>query len=106
MPDDRHGCLQDVHWSAGLFAYFPTYTLGNIFSAQLFKAAERDLGDMKTLFAKGEYLPLLQWLRTHIHRHGKRYLGADLVQRACGEPVSIEPLVGYLRHKYSAVYDL
>ena len=72
-PDDTHGCLQDVHWSAGLIGYFPTYTLGNLYAAQFFEAARRDLGDPDRQFAEGGFSPLLGWLRDRIHRQGKRY---------------------------------
>ncbi len=69
-PDDARGCLQDVHWSGGAIGYFPTYTLGNLYAAQFFEAARRDLGDLDAMFARGEFRPLLDWLRRNIHAHG------------------------------------
>lgn len=106
VPDDRRGCLQDVHWSCGLFGYFPTYTLGNLYSAQFFAAAERDLGPQQDNFARGEFAPLRQWLRQHIHQHGRRYQPAELCERATGQPLSSAPFLNYLEQKLHSVYDL
>jgi carboxypeptidase Taq len=103
--DDR-GCLQDVHWSGGALGYFPTYTLGNLFSAQLFEAAARDLGDLDAAFARGEFAPLREWLRENVHRHGQRYLPRDLIARATGAPPSVEPLLAHLRRKAHEYYGV
>jgi len=97
VPDDRRGCLQDVHWSQGAFGYFPTYTLGNLNAAALFTAARRDLGDLDGQIARGEFAPLLAWLRERIHRHGKRYPARELVRRAAGQELSIAPLLAHLK---------
>jgi carboxypeptidase Taq len=70
--NDAEGCLQDIHWSAGLFGYFPTYTLGNIYAAQLFSKARSDLAGLDDSFARGDFRDLLAWLREHVHRHGQR----------------------------------
>jgi len=86
-PDASAGVLQDIHWSMGAFGYFPTYTLGNLIAAQLFAAAGRALGDLDALFARGEFRPLLEWLRENVHRHGSRYPAGELVQRATGRPL-------------------
>lgn len=104
VPDDRHGCLQDVHWSQGAFGYFPTYTLGNLNAAALFDAAGKALGDLPAQLATGESAPLLNWLRTHIHQHGKRYPARQLVQNATGSPLSIQPLVRHLETKVARYY--
>ena len=103
-PDAARGCLQDVHWSAGLIGYFATYTLGNLYSAQFFEQARQDLGDLDAQFARGDFVPLLTWLRQHIHRHGKRYTAAQLVERVTGRPLSPTPLVNYLRGKVDRFY--
>ena len=71
--NDRHGCLQDGHWSEGLIGYFPTYTLGNVYAAQLFAAAERAVGPLDEAFAAGDFRTLRGWLGEHVHRHGQRY---------------------------------
>jgi len=101
---DADGVLQDVHWSAGLIGYFPTYTLGNLYAAQFFAAAGRSLGDFDAQFAAGEFRPLRDWLRENIHRHGRRYSAAELVRRATGRELSPEPLVRHLRSKLEPLY--
>jgi carboxypeptidase Taq len=106
VPDDRRGCLQDVHWSCGLFGYFPTYTLGNVYAAQLFDAARRALGDLDAQIARGEFAPLKAWLNTHVHAHGQRYLPRELCERATGAPPSPAHLLRYLRDKLHEVYGL
>ncbi len=106
VTDDAHGCLQDVHWSAGLLGYFPTYALGNMYAAQLFQQAASDLGSLETQFSKGDFQPLLEWLRTNIHHHGRRYSSDQLIQRITGQPTSHEPLIAQLRSKFSELYQL
>ncbi len=105
-PSDADGVLQDVHWSAGLFGYFPTYTLGNLASAQLFDAARNDLGDLDSAFARGDFQPLLEWLRSNVHHHGKAYSGAQLLEKATGSSLRAEHLVSYLRSKAEQLYGL
>lgn len=106
VPDDTHGCLQDIHWSAGLLGYFPTYALGNMYAAQLFNAARRDLGNLDDMCAKGHFKPLKGWLNEKIHRHGKRYPAKRLVELVTGETLSHRPLIAHLRTKYSDLYGL
>jgi carboxypeptidase Taq len=103
---DGEGCLQDIHWSAGLIGYFPTYTLGNVLAAQLFTQANRDLGDLAPAFARGDFAPLLGWLRERVHRHGQRYLSSQLAERITGAPMDHRPLIDSLRQKYGALYGL
>src|SRR5262249_19215123 len=79
---DAEGCWQDGHGAAGLFGYFPTYTLGNVFAAQLFDRARADLGDLDRRMARGDCGGLLDWLRRHVYRAGGRYPPAELVARA------------------------
>jgi carboxypeptidase Taq len=104
--NDAEGCLQDIHWSGGLLGYFPTYALGNMYAAQLFSAARRDLGDLDEQFARGEFQPLKEWLRQHIHRRGKQYRAGRLVERVTGERLSHEPLVAHLHARFDRLYDL
>jgi carboxypeptidase Taq len=99
VPDDRHGCLQDIHWSMGAIGYFPTYTLGNLYAAQLWEAARRDLPDLDGGIARGEFGDLLGWLRDRIHRHGRRYSALELCRRATGVELSAEPFFRYLEGK-------
>jgi carboxypeptidase Taq len=99
-PTDREGCLQDGHWAEGLFGYFPTYTLGNMYAAQLFAAARSELTSLDVQFARGDFTGLLDWLRERIHRHGQRYTAATLVERATGAPPHWRPLVDSLQERY------
>jgi carboxypeptidase Taq len=103
-PDDARGCLQDIHWSGGAIGYFPTYTLGNLYAAQFFEQASKDLGDLDALFARGEFAPLLAWLREKIHVHGKRYRARDLIKRITGRDLSADALMNHLRRKASELY--
>ncbi|MEM7585067.1 MAG: hypothetical protein AAF560_16870 [Acidobacteriota bacterium] len=102
--DAATGVLQDIHWSQGMFGYFPTYTLGTMAAAQLFVAAEKALGDLEQAFAEGEFQPLLDWLRDKIHRHGGRYEASELIERATGKPLSPDDLMAYLRRTVESVY--
>ena len=105
-PSDAAGVLQDVHWSAGLIGYFPTYTLGNLAAAQLFEAAREQLGDLDAMFSRGEFGHLRRWLREQIHSHGRCYRGGELVQRATGSPLTADHLVRYLRSKLQPLYGI
>jgi carboxypeptidase Taq len=105
-PSDADGALQDVHWSAGLFGYFPTYSLGNLYSAQFFAKANTDLGDQQAAFRRGDFAPLLAWLRENIHQHGQRYTAAELVQRVTGRPLSHTAWIEQMRAKYGELYGL
>lgn len=105
-PDDADGVLQDVHWSAALFGYFPTYSLGNLYAGQFFAQAERDLGDMAELFERGDFRVLLEWLNRNIHQQGQRYTAGELVQRLTGQPLSCAPLLKYLQGKLGPLYGL
>jgi carboxypeptidase Taq len=103
---DADGCLQDSHWAAGLIGYFPTYTLGDVYAAQLYVAAERAIGDLDAAMARGEFGALREWLREHIHRHGHRLSASALIKQATGESPNVATLVAVLRAKYGALYGL
>jgi carboxypeptidase Taq len=105
-PDVGSGVMQDVHWASGLVGYFPTYTLGNLYAAQLFAKAEEDLGDLEGRFAKGEFAPLLNWLREKIHEPGGKYLPRDLIRKATGSDLDPSYFIRHLEKKYSALYEL
>jgi len=106
VPEDRLGCLQDIHWSMGAFGYFPTYTLGNLYAAQLLEAMAADLGDVSALVASGDWEPLLAWLRPRIHQRGSQVTPAQLIEEATGSPPSPEPFLRYVEEKYGALYGL
>jgi len=103
-PDAAQGVLQDIHWGQGSFGYFPTYTLGNLAAAQLFAAAERELGDPEEAFAAGEFGPLLDWLRTRVHTHGGRYTAGELIARVTGKPLAPDDLLDHLRQTAEQAY--
>jgi carboxypeptidase Taq len=104
--NDTEGCLQDGHWGGGLIGYFPTYTLGNLFAAQLFDRAAADLDGLDGDFARGRFDRLLGWLRERVYRHGQRYPAARLIEHATGAPPDPRPLLAALRRKYGALYGL
>lgn len=106
VPDDARGCLQDVHWSHGAFGYFPTYSLGNLYSAQLFDAAQRDMPALWQQIEQADFAPLLQWLRRNIHEVGRRKTAAEIVEDVTGQPPHSGPFVAYLKNKYEALYEL
>ena len=106
VPEDRLGCLQDIHWSMGAFGYFPTYTLGNLYAAQLLEAMSNDLGDIDTLVASGDWSPLLAWLRPRIHERGSQVTPAALIEAATGAPPSPDAFLRYVEEKYGALYGL
>lgn len=104
-PDsDANGVMQDIHWSAGLVGYFPTYTLGNIYASQLFAAAENELGDLEEMFANGEFLPLKNWLTKNIHQRGHSYAPDEIIQETTGESLNHSYLIDHLREKLVALY--
>jgi carboxypeptidase Taq len=105
-PNAALGVLQDIHWSGGAIGYFPTYTLGNLYAAQFFEAARKDLGDLDAQFAKGEFAPLLGWLRKNIHQHGKRYSAGQLAKNTTGKELSAEPLLRHLKAKAAEIYQI
>ena len=103
-PDDARGVLQDIHWSAGLIGYFPTYALGNLVSAQLWERIHKDIPDLGTQIERGDFSSLLAWLRREVHQHGAKYTPQELVTRVCGEAISPLPYMRYLEEKYMDIY--
>ncbi|OAN54136.1 peptidase M32 [Paramagnetospirillum marisnigri] len=99
-PDDRLGCLQDIHWYGGSWGYFPTYTLGAMTAAQLFQAAQAADPDILPGLGRGDFKPLLGWLRTHVHGQGSLLTGRDLVTRATGRPLDPAVFEAHLRRRY------
>ncbi len=105
-PNDANGLMQDIHWASGSIGYFPTYTLGNVMAAQLFAAALRDHPTLPEDFARGEFRVLLDWLREHVHRHGRKFFPQDLLQRATGSRLTPEPYLRYLWDKFGEIYGI
>ena len=106
-PDDAQGILQDVHWSGGMIGYFPTYTLGNVLSVQLYNKADADLGgQVAAQIASGDFAPLLGWLHENVHQWGRKYLPNELVQKIVGGPLDPAPYLQYLKTKFGEVYGI
>jgi carboxypeptidase Taq len=104
--NDALGVLQDTHWAVGLFGYFPSYTVGNVLSVQLFEAAVEGRPEIMTEMERGEFGTLLGWLRENVHRHGQKYEPDDLIERATGSPPDTAPYLRYLQTKFGELYDL
>ena len=104
-PNDALGVLQDVHWSHGLFGYFPTYSLGNLVSVQFYEQAGQENPAIPGEIERGEFSNLLSWLRTHVHQHGRKFMPAELVQRVTGGGLTAAPFIGYLKAKYGEIYS-
>ncbi len=106
VPDASQGVLQDVHWSVGLFGYFPTYSLGNIYAGQLNEKLRGDMENIDDDIANGECGRILSWLRENIHVQGSLYQADQLIENVVEGSVSTEPLLGYLETKYGEIYQL
>ena len=105
-PDDRLGVLQDIHWSAGLFGYFPTYALGNLYAAQFMEQMKRDLPDLDAQVARGELGGVKGWLNRAIHVHGRIWTAPELCRRVTGTALSAEPLMRHLWGKCAEIYGI
>ncbi len=105
-PDAAQGCLQDIHWSAALIGYFPTYSIGNLLSAQLFQAARKTLPELDAQIERGEFAPLLNWLRENVHHYGSKFLPREVILKATGEPLNSRCYVDYMTQKYHDIYAL
>jgi len=104
--NDSQGVLQDVHWSGGMIGYFSTYALGNLVSAQIWEQINQDVPDLPDQIRRGEFSPLLGWLREKIHRHGAKFEPQELIQRVIGSKIDPAAYVRYLGTKYSEIYKL
>jgi carboxypeptidase Taq len=101
VPDDAHGVLQDVHWSAGTMGYFPTYSLGNVMSVQIWERLRGDLPDLDEQIERGEFEPFKEWLREHVHKHGRKLGPRGTLEKAVGGPIDPEPYLRYLKQKFT-----
>ena len=104
--DDASGVLQDIHWSAGLIGYFPTYALGNLISAQLFERATLEITGLEDQIASGSFAELLGWLRERIHRPGRKFTASELLRRITDSDIDAGAWLGYVRAKFGSLYDL
>lgn len=104
--NDREGVLQDIHWAHGAFGYFPTYALGNLYAAQFWRQVRREIPDLDLLIARGEFLPLREWLGRRIHLLGRTYTAGDLIRRVTGETLDPSHFVAHLEEKLGRIYGL
>jgi carboxypeptidase Taq len=99
VPSDARGVLQDMHWAGGGFGYFPTYSLGNVISVQIWERALEDLGDLDERFERGEFGELREWLTEHVYRMGRKFTPQETIERVTGSRIDSKPYVRYLRQK-------
>jgi len=99
-PDDRDGCMQDVHWPAGLFGYFPTYSLGALAAAQLFAAARQQAPEIPHALAQGNFKPIFNWLGENVHQHGSRYSTDEILTKATGSSLGTDAFKAHLKARY------
>lgn len=104
--NDAEGCLQDIHWSMGAFGYFPTYSLGNLYTSHFFSAFEKAHPSWEKKIALGEFGFIRDWLKTEIHQYGKRYSSSELAKKVTGSPLTSDAFVHYLQNKYREIYKL
>jgi carboxypeptidase Taq len=106
VPDDAHGVLQDVHWSGGAIGYFPTYSLGNVISVQLWEQIRAALPDLDQQLERGEFGELAGWLRENLHRHGRKFTSKETLERIVGGPIDAGPYLRYLKDKLGGIYGI
>jgi carboxypeptidase Taq len=106
VDNDADGVLQDVHWSAGLIGYFPTYTIGNLIAGQLWELVHAQVPDLDDRIAAGELAPLREWLREHVHRYGSKFTTTELLERESAGPIAVKPFTRYLKRKLGDVYGV
>ena len=104
--DAGDGVLQDMHWSSGMFGYFPSYTIGNLYAAAYFSKARAALGDLDDEIRNGDFTRLLAWLREQVHSQGYLHTAKELGERVLAEPLTHAPFIDYIRTKYSELYDI
>jgi len=104
--NDKQGVLQDMHWSGGSFGYFPTYAIGTIYASQLFKQLENENPNINNEISLGNFKPILDWLREHVHKFGRLMTADEIIKNTCGEGLNSKVFIAYLKNKYYDLYDL
>jgi len=104
VENDSEGLMQDTHWASGLFGYFPSYALGNIYGGMFLRKMRRDVPGFKKELRKGNFQPVKSWLTENVHRKGDLYDPADLVREVTGERLTIRPFISYLEKKFGKIY--
>jgi carboxypeptidase Taq len=105
LENDTEGVLQDTHWASGYYGYFPSYALGNVYDGLWYEQMNKDMPDWKKNLAKGEVVPAIMWHREHIHKYADLYDPADLAKHVTGKQLTAKPFVGYLKNKYSGLFE-
>ena len=105
IENDSEGLMQDIHWSGGMFGYFPSYALGNIYGAMFLEKMNKDIPDWKPIIRSGNFTQVKNWLVTNVHSKGDLYDPVDLVREVTGKDVSIEPFINYLNNKFGEIYE-
>ena len=105
-PNDADGCMQDIHWSMGIQGYFPTYTLGNLFAAQMWRTIQKELPDLEQQIESGKFDILRGWLNEKVHRPGKMYRSDGMIRQLTGEPLNADHFIGYLKEKFGPIYGV
>ncbi len=105
-PDAASGCLQDVHWSRGMFGYFPTYSMGNLIGAQVWECLTKDIKDTEELMAKGDFEPILTWLTEKIYSKAKTLPPKELITQVTGRPMDASAWLSYVDDKYRRIYEI
>jgi carboxypeptidase Taq len=105
IEDDSEGVMQDTHWASGLYGYFPSYALGNIYSGQLLACIEKNVLDWRTQISEGNFTTVKQWLVKNVHSYGNLYSPPDLIKIITGKPFTVAPFLNYLQEKYSGLYQ-
>ncbi|UCC93871.1 MAG: carboxypeptidase M32, partial [Thermoplasmata archaeon] len=106
VPNDADGCMQDIHWSMGIQGYFPTYTLGNLISAQLWNTIEKEMPNVWDQIEAGQYGGLRGWLNEKVHRPGKMYRSPEMLQHLTGEGLNANYFIDYLKAKFGPIYGI
>ncbi|MGQ9641969.1 MAG: carboxypeptidase M32 [Candidatus Bathycorpusculaceae bacterium] len=104
VENDSEGVMQDTHWASGLYGYFPSYALGNIYSGQILAVMEKGIHDWRQRLSKGNFKSIKEWLVKNVHSYGNLYDPADLIKKIAGTKLSVKPYLNYLHDKYSKLY--
>jgi carboxypeptidase Taq len=105
IENDSEGVMQDTHWASGLFGYFPSYALGNIYGGQILAQMEKELADWREQVSKGNFRLIKNWLVNNVHKYGDLYDPVDLIKKITGMELNVKPYVSYLEEKYSKLYN-
>jgi carboxypeptidase Taq len=105
IENDSEGVMQDTHWGSGLFGYFPSYALGNIYSGQILSALEKEMPDWRGLLTKGDFSGIKRWLIKNVYSFGNLYDPADLLAKITGEKIGVKDYLQYLDSKCSELYE-